>query len=182
MTESQVIKEVVRTTPKKWDNRQRHWAQNKNTYYQSDEIPEFAHVLYTRLGVNFRSSSLLGAWYQPNNDIICLPHSQCFKSEAAITRITLHELIHWTKHQNRADRSMNPWHLESVAIEELVAEIGTMLLLTRLKFPLELMYSLRYIAHWKTHASLTSFRASIKSARHALQWLWQETPIKEFAA
>lgn len=71
-----------------------------------------------------------GAWYNPNTDVVNIPPLRCFEDRPnetatqAYYSVVFHELVHWTLDFYRTDRD----HYE-YAREELVAELGAMLLM-----------------------------------------------------
>lgn len=67
------------------------------------------------------------AGYDFKQDIILLPTKEQFPSEGAYYNTVLHELLHWTGHKDRLNRFPSKNNQE-YAREELVAEIGNMLL------------------------------------------------------
>ena len=75
------------------------------------------------------------ACYVTDLDRICMPPRWKFKDtdDATATQnyysTLLHEHVHWTGHSSRLDRDMNGSHFtSSYAFEELVAELGSVLL------------------------------------------------------
>jgi antirestriction protein ArdC len=85
-----------------------------------------------------------GAYYSPASDWIHMPDANRFYGADAAQRALhwyatlFHELIHWTSHKQRLDRRREPHgRRHSIAncddeLEELVAEIGSVILLTEL--------------------------------------------------
>ena len=85
-----------------------------------------------------------GAYYSPVSDWIHMPDADRFYGADAAQRALhwyatlFHELIHWTGHPKRLDRRREPHgRRHSIAncddeLEELVAEIGSVILLTEL--------------------------------------------------
>jgi antirestriction protein ArdC len=66
------------------------------------------------------------AYYSENNDYIRLPLFEAFRDAESYYATLGHELVHWTKHENRLNRDFGrkKWGDEGYAKEELVAEIG----------------------------------------------------------
>jgi len=91
--------------------------------------------------------------YYPKQDVIRMPTVSAFRSHADWLSTYGHELQHWTGATHRLDRGLERYHLDhSVrAAEELVAELGTMLLSMRLGLPMSqdlLDNHSAYIASW----------------------------------
>ena len=82
------------------------------------------------------------AYYSPMKDRIVLPQS--FNNEAGFVNTLLHELIHATGHESR----LNRFDKISRPAEELVAEIGSVLLANELNLEYEHNNSVAYIQAW----------------------------------
>lgn len=75
------------------------------------------------------------AYYMPVPDVIVMPPSEDFLDTEAASReenyysTLLHELVHWTGHHSRLDRlDIKGKQSKSYAFEELVAELGSVML------------------------------------------------------
>ncbi len=69
------------------------------------------------------------AFYRPSTDSIHLPNRSRFPSADNYYAVALHELGHWTGHENRLHRDLShPFGSEAYAREELRAEIASMLI------------------------------------------------------
>lgn len=70
------------------------------------------------------------ACYIPSMDMIRMPAKESFVSDEHATNVEhfystmFHELVHWTKHKSRLDRSNDELNTDRYAFEELVAELG----------------------------------------------------------
>jgi antirestriction protein ArdC len=73
-----------------------------------------------------------GSYYKINNDIICLPNKEQFKTSDDYYATLLHEIIHWTGHKSRLNRNISGMKDDKYAFEELVAEIGSLYLKERI--------------------------------------------------
>lgn len=70
-----------------------------------------------------------GAFYSPFQDKITMPLKEQFDAPDKYYATILHELGHWTGHEDRLDRSMmNDFGSEDYAREELRAEIASLLI------------------------------------------------------
>ena len=94
------------------------------------------------------------AFYQPQGDRIHLPERAAFHSSAAFYATWAHEAIHSTGHSSRLARDLSgsPDGPESsrraYAREELVAELGAVLLGDRLEIGSEVNHHAAYLSHW----------------------------------
>lgn len=66
------------------------------------------------------------AYYRISDDRVQLPVFEAFDTAAAYYATRAHEMIHWTRHETRLNRSFGrkTWGDEGYAQEELVAELG----------------------------------------------------------
>lgn len=72
------------------------------------------------------------AYYSPTEDRIQLPEKKTFLNTEGYYGTALHELVHWTGHENRLSRDFSGrFGSESYAFEELVAEAGAAMLCVR---------------------------------------------------
>lgn len=91
------------------------------------------------------------ACFRVSEDCIQLPVLSQFKSDAAALAVRIHELIHWTGHPSRLNREdfVSKFGSEAYAAEELVAELGSMMLCAQLGIPADIEHE-SYIASWLT--------------------------------
>ncbi len=88
------------------------------------------------------------ACYRPSNDRIHMPLPGQFNTVEDYWATLLHEVIHWTAHSARLDRDLGArFGSDSVAMEEMVAEIGSAFLCADLGIEGNLRHE-GYIAHW----------------------------------
>jgi antirestriction protein ArdC len=89
------------------------------------------------------------AFYVPSTDKITLPGRKQFHSAAALYSTWAHEVIHSTGHQKRLDRDMDgQFGSPAYAKEELVAELGSVLLCSRMEIGYEIEAHASYLQHW----------------------------------
>ena len=87
-------------------------------------------------------------FYRPSDDTIGLRKKESFKSTEMYYSTLLHELVHWTGHQNRLNR-LDSGYMDNHnrSIEELIAEIGSSYI--KAEYGLELTDNNRaYIKGW----------------------------------
>jgi antirestriction protein ArdC len=94
------------------------------------------------------------AYYQPGSDRIHLPERAAFHSSAALYATWAHEAIHSTGHPSRLARNLSgsldggEAERRAYAREELVAELGAVLLGDRLEIGSEVGHHAAYLSHW----------------------------------
>ncbi len=127
------------------------------------------------------------AFYHSVEDYIQLPELLRFKHEADYTSsekyqsVLLHELIHWTGHSKRCNRSlMNRFGSPAYAFEELVAEIGSAILSSHFRsrvYPR--IDHAQYVAGWlrvlKNDPSFCT--EALELARTGIYWLFEKTGV-----
>ncbi len=109
------------------------------------------------------AASILGHWpvpvshggdqacYLPQSDRILLPHRQAFHSAAALHATWAHEALHSTGHPSRLGRDLaGAFGSDAYAREELVAELGAVLLGDRLEIGSPVQNHAAYLQHWIT--------------------------------
>ena len=91
------------------------------------------------------------AFYAPGPDRIGLPRPEAFKDADAYSATALHELTHWTGHNDRLARDLGKrFGTQGYAAEELVAEIGSAFLCASLGVNSALEHHASYIENWRT--------------------------------
>ncbi|MBP0611922.1 DUF1738 domain-containing protein [Chryseobacterium sp. cx-311] len=88
--------------------------------------------------------------YSPVLDIVKMPIRKHFISEDKFYTTLFHEIIHWTGHEKRLNRNLHEGfnNKEKYSFEELVAEMGSMLLALQFGITSELLNSIRYLKGW----------------------------------
>lgn len=91
------------------------------------------------------------AYYSPSFDYVQLPVRKYFFSASKYYSTLFHEIIHWTGHPSRLDRELKGHSdIESYSFEELIAEMGAMLISLQFGISEEFINSLRYLKGWTT--------------------------------
>lgn len=115
------------------------------------------------------------ACYRPGSDTIILPKPSTFKSQYNYYATLLHELIHWTGgKQERTPRACFDRYTDDVkaqAQEELVAEIGSVLLAAHFGLRGELENHASYVQSWKEHLTPAQIMRATHQAAKAFEWL-----------
>ncbi len=88
------------------------------------------------------------AFYSPAEDRIQLPERELFADAGGYYATALHELVHWSGHAERLDRSLSRRFGENAyALEELIAEISSAFLCAACRIEGKLQHA-SYIADW----------------------------------
>lgn len=91
------------------------------------------------------------AYYDPRSDVVRVPERARFNSSDDFEATLAHELVHWTGHPSRLDRTFGErFGDEAYAFEELVAEIGAAFLSASLGLRGEVQGHASYVDHWLT--------------------------------
>jgi antirestriction protein ArdC len=124
------------------------------------------------------------ACYLPVPDRIQLPDRSAFHSPAALYGTWAHEAIHSTGHSSRLARDLSGGMGEggdggrAYAREELVAELGAVLLGDRLEIGSAMANHAAYLGHWVEllHESPRVLLQVLSEARRAADLVCPETP------
>jgi len=108
-----------------------------------------------------RAEQVLNAWpvpcrhggtqaaYDPAADCILLPCRDQFNNAAGYYATWAHEAVHSTGHRSRLNRDMaGTFGSDQYAREELIAELGAVLIGTRLEIGCDLSNHAAYLDHW----------------------------------
>jgi|GEM_PF-863259 antirestriction protein ArdC len=127
------------------------------------------------------------AFYRVAEDKITMPPKAAFKDTNEAKSIEhyystlLHEIIHWTGHETRCDRSLiNTFGSSTYAFEELVAELGTAILTTQFNNRLVPRRGhAKYVNHWLgvLKYDFNFFIEALELARTAVYWLYEKTEV-----
>ncbi|MDD5493735.1 MAG: zincin-like metallopeptidase domain-containing protein [Dehalococcoidia bacterium] len=111
-------------------------------------IERAEHILQAS-GVVIRHSEHNRAFYRPSTDSIHLPDKSQFHSADNYYATALHELGHWTGHEDRLNRDLvHPFGSEGYAKEELRAEIASMILGDELGIGHDPSQHAAYVGSW----------------------------------
>ena len=86
---------------------------------------EAAEKFFANTGADIRHGGAR-AFYRITTDFVQMPELQAFRDTESYYATLAHEMMHWTRHPSRLDRSFNQKRFgdEGYAMEELVVEIG----------------------------------------------------------
>jgi len=112
------------------------------------------------------------AYYSPSIDLVKVPDRQQFISPAAYAETLFHELVHSTGHEDRLgrfskDSALAPFGSSDYAKEELVAELGSVMLMMDRGIVPDIPNSAAYIQGWLK--ALRNDQGLILSAAQAAQ-------------
>jgi len=106
------------------------------------------------LGANVIEVNTETPYYQPSTVEIGMQKAASFEDEYVLTEALAHELIHWTGHKTRMNRGMNNMGKENYSKEELVACLGSSMLLCLLGVDMighKIYRQAAYIKNWFKH-------------------------------
>lgn len=110
---------------------------------------ERAEKILVRSGAKVLHDQDDRAFYSIRRDSIHLPQRYQFSSAAKYYAVALHELGHWTGHPTRLNRDLaHPFGSEKYAIEELCAEIASMMLGDTLSLGHDPSQHAAYVGSW----------------------------------
>jgi antirestriction protein ArdC len=120
--------------------------------------------------------------YVPGLDRISMPNPEAFESREAFAATWAHEQIHSTGHGDRLARPMGgTFGSKAYAREELVAELGAVLLCQRLEIGSEFQNHAAYLANWievLQEGPRTLFQV-LSQARQAADLIAPEAPAAD---
>ena len=114
------------------------------------------------------------AFYQPSADLIVMPPVKAFESPDAYAATFLHELTHWTGHDSRLPRQCAKDYsadLKARALEELVAEMGSLFLGVHYGIKADVVNHASYVDSWKQLLGLDDIAVAIKEATKAFGYV-----------
>lgn len=116
------------------------------------------------------------SFYRPSEDRIYLPEKMFFKSSSGFYGTAFHELVHATGAKKRLDRDLSGgFGSAKYAAEELVAEVGAVLLCAQLGIELEQKEETNHTAYllsWLKSCELKDFTDALNKAESASDWLY----------
>ena len=115
---------------------------------------EFINNLTEKADLEIKFGQRTHGSYSPIFDYIKMPLKQHFVSEVKFYTTLFHEIIHWTGHEKRINRNLHEGFNDKnkYSFEELIAEMGSMLLALQFGITDELLNSIRYLKGWSdTH-------------------------------
>ncbi|WP_143755924.1 zincin-like metallopeptidase domain-containing protein [Kaistella haifensis] len=114
----------------------------------------FVQKLIENASLKVKFEQISHGSYSPIFDYIKMPLKKHFVSEVKFYTTLFHEIIHWTGHEKRLNRNLREGFNDKIkySFEELIAEMGSMLLALQFGITDELLNSIRYLKGWSdTH-------------------------------
>lgn len=125
--------------------------------------PEAAEVIVANSGAVVRTGGTR-AFYAPGTDHIQMPPREAFRTAAGWSGVMMHEMAHWTGHEDRLDRDLrHRFGTPDYAREELRAELAQAMVCAELGIgECDFTNNAAYVACW-----LETFRSDRKEAFRA---------------
>lgn len=121
----------------------------KSEILEIENCENFVYNIIKNGNLNLRYSINEIAFYSPGSDFVMLPKKQYFISASKYYSTLFHEILHWTGHEERLDRNLQGHDDKaSYSFEELIAEMGSMLLCLQFGISDEFINSVRYLKSW----------------------------------
>jgi len=164
--------EQIEGLPEQYQPKPREVAKNERI--------EAAEAFTANLGMDLRFGGDM-AFYSPSNDRVQMPEFDTFDTAADYYCTLNHETVHWTKAEKRLDRDLGKqrWGDAGYAMEELVAELGSVFLAADLGIVAKPRAGhASYIAHW-LKVMKDDKRAIFTAASHAekaVKYLHEKQP------
>jgi antirestriction protein ArdC len=124
------------------------------------------------------------ACYIPSRDVIGMPPIAAFDSADSYAATLNHESVHATAAPHRVGRDLSRRYEQTIAAEELVAEIGAAILGAHLGLPPDHIFNhAAYIESWMSilKSDDRAFLHAAAQAQKAVDWLLAKSPAPETA-
>lgn len=123
----------------------------ENEILEQENCEKFISNIITNGSLKLKFGIEEVAYYSPSFDYVQLPDRKYFLSTSKYYSTLFHEIIHWTGHPNRLDRELKGHSdIDSYSFEELIAEMGAMLISLQFGLSEDFINSLRYLKGWTT--------------------------------
>lgn len=135
-----------------------------NEIFEQENCENFITQIITKGGLKLKFGIEELAYYSPSFDYVKLPERKYFLSTPKYYATLFHEIIHWTGHESRLERDLKGHSdIESYTFEELIAEMGAMLICLQFGISEEFINSLRYLKSW-TSKNLVDRETNLRNA------------------
>lgn len=101
---------------------------SETNLYNENEAPKIEECESIIAGMKIKpviKHNISKCYYNPVEDYISIPRIEDFESREEYYSSLFHEIIHWTGHPSRLNRSTGRYGTKEYAYEELIAEIGS---------------------------------------------------------
>ena len=122
------------------------------------------------------------AFYQPSTDHINMPVRSAFISDGEYMATFLHELVHWTGHKTRIQRDCADNYArdrKARAIEELIAEMGSVFLCAHYNVESDVKNHASYVKSWQRDLTSEDVALAIKYATKAFKLIMDTSNGKQ---
>lgn len=124
---------------------------NNNIFDYSIKPDQRVEELINKHNIKVNNIESNKAFYNPQDDSITMPLASQFINQKSHSGCCIHEIIHWTAKRVNRDCSNYSFDVEERALEELVAELGSMFICKNLGIDGYMdQNNLAYIKSWKS--------------------------------
>lgn len=116
-------------------------------------------------GLNLKVGNYQTACYVPLLDEVRMPKKEICLTENKYYTTLFHEIVHWTGHEDRLERDLKGHSdIASYSFEELIAEMGSMIISLQFGILDEIINSIRYLKFWLTKNKIEDNEANLREA------------------
>ena len=116
-------------------------------------------------GLNLKVGNYQTACYVPLLDEVRMPKKEICLTENKYYTTLFHEIVHWTGHEDRLERDLKGHSdIASYSFEELIAEMGSMIISLQFGILDEIINSVRYLKFWLTKNKIEDNEANLREA------------------
>lgn len=118
-------------------------------FQDQENCENFINKIIVNGNLQLKTGKQSAAYYSPARDYIFVPEKKYFINESKYYGTFFHEVIHWTGHETRLKRKLAGHNnINSYSFEELIAEMGSMLVCLQFGIFEEFINSVRYLKGW----------------------------------
>lgn len=141
-----------------------------------ENAENFLNSVLDKGKLNLRFGKVNLGSYNPTRDYITMPERRYFISESKFYATLFHEIIHWTGHESRLERDLKSGfsNKEIYSFEELIAEMGSMLICLQNGINSEILNSIRYLKSWSDNNlddRINNIKNAFKESKKAKKYL-----------
>lgn len=119
-------------------------------FHDLENAERFINTLIENGNLKIQFSKINVGSYNPQLDFIKMPEKKYFISESKFYATLFHEIIHWSGHESRLNRDLKGGFSDQTkySFEELIAEMGAMLICLQNGIASEILNSIIYLKGW----------------------------------
>lgn len=136
---------------------------NEEEFLDNNNSENIINNLQINKGLQLQHAKVSTAFYSVTNDEVVMPEKKYFASENSYYSVLFHEIIHWTGNKGRLNRNLSQIKIE-YSFEELIAEIGSILISFEMGIFDLFINSLRYLKGWLNIQKLEEQEEKLRSA------------------